>query len=135
MSYLLDSDVWITLIRGTSPVLDAKYRTTAPTADIRVCSVVVVELLYGSPRSAKPAANRAAPQALIAPYPILSFDDAAADRFATLRRHLESLGQMIGPYDAQIAAIALANGCTVVTHNTSEFSRVTGLIVEDWQTP
>ena len=34
-----------------------------------------------------------------------------------------------------IAAIALANGLTVVTHNTAEFSRVPGLRIEDWHLP
>jgi tRNA(fMet)-specific endonuclease VapC len=34
-----------------------------------------------------------------------------------------------------IAAIALAKGCTLVTHNTAEFGRVAGLVVEDWQVP
>jgi len=96
---------------------------------------VVAELWYGCARSAKPAANRAALQALIAPYPSLYFDDPAADHFATIRQHLESLGQVIGPYDMQIAAIALTNGCTLVTHNISEFSRVPGLLLEDWQVP
>lgn len=42
---------------------------------------------------------------------------------------------MIGPYGAEIAAIALANGCTLVTHNATEFSRVPGLLIEDWQHP
>jgi tRNA(fMet)-specific endonuclease VapC len=32
-----------------------------------------------------------------------------------------------------IAAIALANGLTVVTHNTAELGRVPGLLVEDWE--
>lgn len=32
-----------------------------------------------------------------------------------------------------IAAIAMANGLTVVTHNTGEFCRVPGLLVEDWE--
>ena len=40
---------------------------------------------------------------------------------------------MIGPYDLLIAAIALANGCTLVTHNTQEFSRIPGLVLEDWE--
>ena len=35
----------------------------------------------------------------------------------------------------QIAAIALANGCSVVTHNTEEFRRIPGLVLEDWQQP
>ncbi len=65
----------------------------------------------------------------------LNFDDAAADYFVSVRRHLESLGTPIGPYDTQIAAIPLANGCALVTHNTSEFGRVPGPVIEDWQVP
>src|SRR5436190_8543506 len=107
----------------------------APTADIRVCPVVVAELWYGAARSAKPAANRASVDALIAPFPSLPYNNAAAEYFVSVRCHLESIGKIIGPYDIQIAAIALANGCTLVTHNTSEFSRVPGLVLEDWQGP
>jgi tRNA(fMet)-specific endonuclease VapC len=92
-------------------------------------------LRYGCARSAKSAANRAAVDALLAPYPSLPFDDAAVDSFVTIRTYLESLGTPIGPYDLQIAAIALANGCTLVTHNQSEFSRVPALLLEDWETP
>jgi len=44
------------------------------------------------------------------------------------------LGQAIGPYDLQIASIALEHGLIVVTHNLTEFSRVPGLTVEDWLT-
>ena len=92
---------------------------------------MVAELRHGSLRSAKPAANRAAVDALLAPYASLAFDDGAAEHFATIRRHLEQQGLMIGPYDVQIAAIALANSCRLVTHNVSEFSRVPGLVIED----
>ena len=40
----------------------------------------------------------------------------------------------LGPYDLQIAAVALAENLTLVTHNTREFGRVPGLQIEDWQT-
>jgi tRNA(fMet)-specific endonuclease VapC len=34
-----------------------------------------------------------------------------------------------------IAATAMSTGCALVTHNTSEFSRVAGLAIDDWQVP
>lgn len=112
----------------------ASVRARVP-ADIRICSIVVAELRHGCLRSAKPTANRAAVDALLAPYTSLPFDDAAAEQFASIRLALELTGLMIGPYDVQIAAIALTNNCTLVTHNTSEFSRVPGLAIEDWEMP
>jgi len=61
------------------------------------------------------------------------FDDAAAERCGETRADLARRGTPIGPYDLQIAAIALRHGLSVVTNNTDEFRRVTGLLVEDWQ--
>ena len=65
----------------------------------------------------------------------LAFDEASADPYAQTRSHLEKIGQPIGSYDLQIAAIALQHGLIVVTHNVAEFSRVPGLTVEDWLGP
>jgi len=46
---------------------------------------------------------------------------------------LEQAGTPIGPNDLLIAAIALAHQATLVTHNTREFERIVGLLVEDWE--
>lgn len=132
--FLLDSNVWITFLRNpVSPVV-ARLRGEHPT-EIRVCSVVVAELLYGCLRSAKPIDNRTMVDQLLAPFVCLPIDEVAADLFATTRRQLERQGSAIGPFDLQIAAIALANDCTLVTNNTAEFSRVPDLNIEDWQQP
>jgi tRNA(fMet)-specific endonuclease VapC len=85
--------------------------------------------------SAKPDQNRAKVAAFLRPYRSLPFDDEAALIQAQIRHELEKAGTPIGPYDLQIAAIALANGQTLVTHNTNEFSRVPCLPIEDWETP
>lgn len=53
--------------------------------------------------------------------------------FGTIRSQLEVLGTPIGAYDLQIAAIALTNNLTLVTHNTKEFKRVNNLLTEDWE--
>jgi tRNA(fMet)-specific endonuclease VapC len=132
MTYLLDSNVWIAILRKRFPQVAARYGA-ANRADIRACSVVVAELRYGCAKSAKAVANRAKLDALLAPVVSLPYDDAATDHFVAIRQYLETLGQIIGPYDMQIAAVARANRCTLVTNNTAEFSRVPGLSLEDWQ--
>ncbi|MCZ2341418.1 MAG: type II toxin-antitoxin system VapC family toxin [Bacteroidales bacterium] len=131
--YLLDTNVWVALLRKTSQKVATRFQTIAPTGSVRTCSIVVAELRYGAIRSAKATANRAAIDALLRPFPQFSFDDATADHFADIKRQLETLGTPIGPYDLQIAAIAQQHGCTLVTHNTTEFGRITGLAIEDWE--
>lgn len=62
---------------------------------------------------------------------VLAYDEAAADQF----RSLQQQRIRIGTQDLRIAAIALTNGCTVVTRNRRDFERVSGLVVEDWTVP
>ncbi len=61
------------------------------------------------------------------------FDDLAAERYGHIRADLASKGTPIGPNDLMIAAIALTNGATLITHNTKEISRVVGRRWEDWE--
>lgn len=63
----------------------------------------------------------------------MPFDDAAALAFGKIRADLAAMGTPIGPYDLQIAAIALANNLILVTHNTREFSRIADLKIENWE--
>ena len=49
-----------------------------------------------------------------------------------IRDDLEGIGMRIGANDLFIAAIAKSYDLILVTHNTDEFLRVTGLQVEDW---
>jgi tRNA(fMet)-specific endonuclease VapC len=59
------------------------------------------------------------------------FDEVDATYYATIRDELELRGQVIGPYDLQIAAIRLRYGFVLVTINVTEFSRVSSLKVQD----
>ena len=56
----------------------------------------------------------------------------AFPHYAYIRDQLERKGQIIGGNDLLIAAIAITNGLTLLTHNSNEFERVPGLSVEDW---
>ena len=55
-----------------------------------------------------------------------------AEVYARVRHELEARGLVIGAMDMLIAAIALSNNLILVTHNTGEFSRISGLKLEDW---
>ena len=63
---------------------------------------------------------------------IVGFDTKEAKSAAKIRVDLEKKGKPIGPIDVLIAATAVANNLTLVTHNTKEFKRVAGLKLEDW---
>ncbi len=134
MKYLLDTNVCIQYLRGKNALVRSRV-AAEPVADLVIGSVVAAELYYGAFRSANQPAERSKVYKFLAPYPKLPFDDAAADVFGTVRFDLEMRGLMIGSYDVMIAAIALANGLTLVTHNTCEFSRVPGLTLVDWELP
>jgi predicted nucleic acid-binding protein len=53
--------------------------------------------------------------------------------YGVVRASLAEAGRPIGPNDLHIAASALAHDLTLVTHNVREFSRVAGLMIEDWE--
>ena len=64
--------------------------------------------------------------------PVLPFDEKAADVFASVKAELERSGMPIGEPDLRIAAIALSMNLTLVTGNVRHFSRVPGLVIENW---
>jgi tRNA(fMet)-specific endonuclease VapC len=64
---------------------------------------------------------------------IIHLDSSPAIQAGRIRADLAAMGTPIGPYDVQIAAIALANDLILVTHNVREFNRVYGLQIEDWE--
>ena len=104
-------------------------------SNIKLCSIVKAELLYGASRSNDATAVLARLETFFAPYESIPFDDAAAAEYGRIRGHLAGAGTPIGPNDVMIAAIARCRQLTLVTHNTREFSRVLGLLIEDWELP
>ncbi|MFW6339849.1 MAG: type II toxin-antitoxin system VapC family toxin [Wenzhouxiangella sp.] len=128
---LLNTDICIHLLNGREPALIDRFGSHAPT-ELALCSVVRAELLFGARRSARSEANLARVHAFAEPLQSLPFDDACADTYALIRAELAAQGNPIGPNDTLIAAIALANACILVTRNTREFERVSGLAIEPW---
>ena len=131
MKYLLDTNTCIFALRNKRPAVADHIRRTAD-GEIAISTVTVAELRFGADKSDDPEVNHDKVSKFLMPFDILPFDSGAADRYGEIRADLERRGQPIGPLDTLLAAHALSKGLIFVTHNTSEFQRVTGLQLEDW---
>jgi len=130
MRWLLDTNTCTYVLQGRPAVL-AHLQRALPT-DLAVSTITLAEAWTGCLKSASPQRLRTAWDHLVGPWAIVAFDEVAAEHYAVVRADLEGRGRMIGGNGCQIAAIALAHGLTVVTHDADEFRRVPGLRVEDW---
>lgn len=132
MTYLLDTNTCVRYLNGRSPSVFRRLNEIAET-EIFVCSLVKLELRYGALRSEYVEKTLVQQEKFLSRFVSLPFDDAAHLHAAQIHADLFRAGTPIGPYDLLIAAIALAHDLILVTHNTREFSRVTGLKIEDWE--
>lgn len=134
MAWLLDTNIVVFCLRGKSPI--AMRRLSAVLAsDIRVPLQVHAELMVGVEKSQHPAQAKVRVEAFLAPFAIVWPDGSVEDHYVAIRTQLESIGMPIGEADLWIAATARAARGTLITNNTSEFSRVTNLAIEDWTVP
>jgi tRNA(fMet)-specific endonuclease VapC len=129
--YLLDTNVCINYLKGNSAIV-RRLSSVAPSA-VSVCAIVKAELLYGAMRSNNPSRTQQVQQTFLSQFYSFPFDDQAALIHGRIRAQLAAQGTPIGPYDSQIAAIALAHDLALVTNNSREFCRVENLQIEDWQ--
>ncbi|WP_026744632.1 type II toxin-antitoxin system tRNA(fMet)-specific endonuclease VapC [Leucothrix mucor] len=130
--YLLDTNTCIQIINRPTGVVAERFRRHEP-HEINLCSVVKAELYYGARKSQQVESNLERMKFFFAPLGSLPFDDRCAAEYGQIKAILAAQGQLIGPNDLLIAAIARAYDAVFVTNNTREFSRVTGLRLEDWQ--
>lgn len=133
MKFLLDTNTCIRYINGRAPAIRDHVLNVAD-IDIAITAITKAEMFAGAEKSQTPKRSRDKQEAFFSRFASLAFDDAAAHEFGHIRAALETAGTPIGPYDMQIAAIALVHDLILVTHNTREFERVPGLRIEDWET-
>ena len=131
MRYMLDTNTCIYAMRQRSPSIVRRIRRSR-IGDIGISTMVLSELQYGVIKSSQMSRNQAVLDAFAASLEIAPYDAGAAVVYGPVRAELERQGQPIGSIDLLIAAHALSLGAILVTHNTREFNRVTGLHVEDW---
>jgi tRNA(fMet)-specific endonuclease VapC len=130
--YLLDADTISLFVRREPKVL-SRMQSTSPDL-LAVSTITLMEIEYGLARKHE---RRAAIEAVLLPFfndvHLLPYSPEDAKASAAVRASLAQTGQPIGPYDVILAGTALARGLILVSSNTREFSKVAGLLLEDWK--
>ena len=124
----------IALINETSRKVRARYgQASRGGAGLATSSIVVHELWYGVAKSALPDLNARRLQAFLErDLTMLEFSPQDARTAGEIRAELERIGKRIDGHETLIAGHAFSKNLILVTANTREFSRVRGLVVEDW---
>ncbi len=117
MIYLLDTNVCIAAMKGNSRVVQ-RLAVCKPN-DCGISTVSVYELFAGVRRCADPVRESHKVSAFVEPLHLLPFDWDSALNTAEIRWELEKIGNVIGPYDLQLAGQALALDLTLVIPKSS----------------
>jgi len=130
LKYLLDTDTVIYTIKNRPDHMRSLFKRHEE--QISISTVTLGELVFGAEHSTQVERNLADIEAMTARLEVLAYDVDAAYHFGLIRSELYRLGQPIGSYDMMIAGHARARGLILVSNNTREFSRVPGLMIENW---
>jgi tRNA(fMet)-specific endonuclease VapC len=136
MIYLPNTNVFSAYLSGKSKPLTDRMASAFAAGELRLSVMVLAELEFGAEKARQKLGEtkfiRRVEQLRreIEVEPIgFSFPQC----YAKVRAGLEAEGKKIGDRDTIIAAHALSLGATMVTANFSEFSRIPGLVVENWE--
>lgn len=127
---MLDTNILIAALKGQPKV--RQRLESVPLSVMRLSAIVLGELEFGAEKSIHSERNRARLAALTQRLPLVGIDYATTRHYGQVRALLERQGTPIGANDTWIAAQALAIEATLVTDNEGEFSRVPGLVIENW---
>ncbi len=135
LKYLLDTNVVSEPLRP-KPAAGVLRQLRNHEGEIAIPALVWHELRFGCARLAR-SRRRAAIERYIedvvsASFPVLEYDQRAADWHALERARLIAAGRTPPFIDGQIAAIARVNDLTLVTSNKADFRGFKGLRVRSW---
>jgi len=135
LRYLLDTSIVSSPISKV-PNANVVKRLATHGEECAVAAPVWNELTYGCQRLAK-GKRRDALEAylqdvVLASFPILAYDQAAAHWHGLERARLEALGKPAPYVDGQIAAVAHVHELIHMTANTKDFARFKDIAVQNW---
>lgn len=129
--YLLDTDVFSLMVKGQDEAINARMQKLAK-GEATLSVITTGEYFYGVAHAPVSALREKRAQRLIDFFGVAPLDPEVGPTYGAIRANLQVKGTPIGPNDLWLAAHAKAHGLVMVTRNTREFKRVSGLKLENW---
>jgi tRNA(fMet)-specific endonuclease VapC len=128
---VLDTDTLSAIMRQDSTAISRAQGYLSIHPHLTISIITRFEILRGL--YAKSATSQiAAFHTMCQSMEVLPLTDAIVVRAADIYGTLHQTGQLVGDADILVAATCLENGCEIVTNNTTHFSRIQGLVVQNW---
>jgi tRNA(fMet)-specific endonuclease VapC len=133
MSFLLDTDTCSAHLKRPSGLM---HRFVQHSGGLYIPTIVLAELYTWAYQRTNPTSViQRIENDLVPDVTVLEFDSDCAKEFGRTRGQLLQQGISVSRVDLLIAAVALVNNLTLVTHNTTDYSNIPGLRLDDWLTP
>lgn len=134
--FLLDTNVVSEILRP-EPKRAVVEKFQRYRAEIAVPAVGWHELWFGAklldPSRKRKTLEEFLEQVVVPNFPILPYDEKAAEWHAAERARLSRSGKTPAFADGQIAAIAYVNELILVTFNQAHYQNFQNLVIEDWR--
>ena len=129
MNFLIDTNICSAYLKG-NPAVWNKFMQYS--GGLAISVVTAGELWTWVSRGKASERSRRSVTNFIASVDVIEIDLTIALRFGELRGTMLDQGTPLPDMDALIAATALAEDLTLVTHNVADFQPVPDLRIEDW---
>lgn len=135
---VLDTNVISEAMAASPSPAVSRWLSDHPTPLLFTTTISVAEILYGIellPKGKRRNALLVIAEGMFSKLfagRVLAFDEAAARAFAPIAVNRRLSGRPITIFDAQIAAIAMANGAPVATRNTADFEQCGMRVINPW---
>jgi tRNA(fMet)-specific endonuclease VapC len=129
VSCLLDTDICSAQMKGNTRVYS---RFIQHGGRLHVSAVTLGELLAWAGRAKASVTRSQSLLDLLKEVVVLPIDETVASKFGELRAWQLDHGLSSPDLDLLNGAVALTHGFTMVTHNTSDYAGIRGLVLADW---
>ncbi|HVC97950.1 MAG TPA: type II toxin-antitoxin system VapC family toxin [Pirellulales bacterium] len=131
MNFLLDTDTCSAHMRRPAKLA---HRFIQYTGQLAISTVTLAELYAGAYKHSQTNRLLGLIADLLQEVQVVDFDSVCAEKFGQVRGTLLQKGITVPTTDLMIAAAALVQNLTLVTHNVADFQRIPGLRLDDWLT-